>query len=59
MDRDNKTLFSIEVVSLWNVVRLRRLILNDKNLESIKRVLFPTTQTQLRSSLGIHNVYRG
>jgi len=48
----------IEVVSLWKVVRARRLIVNEKNLESIKRVSFPMTKTQLRSSLGIHNVYR-
>ena len=54
----NSHLFSMEVLSLWNVVRPRRLIVNEKNLDSIKRVLFPKTQTQLRSSLGIHNVYR-
>jgi len=48
----------IEVVSLWNVFRPRRLIVNEKNLESIKRVVFPKTEIQLRSSLGIHNVCR-
>jgi len=31
---------------------------NEKNLKAIKKAVFPKTQTQLRSFLGMCNVYR-
>jgi len=51
-------LFSNEVEYLGHVVRPGRLSVNEKNLKSIKKAVFPKTQTQLRSFLGICNVCR-
>jgi len=51
-------LFSSEVDNLGHVVRPGRLSLNEENLEAIKKAVFPKTQTQLRSFLGLCNVYR-
>jgi len=43
---------------LGHVVRTRRLSVSEKNLKAIKKAVFPKTQTQLRSFLGMCNVYR-
>jgi len=51
-------LFSNEVEYLGHVVRPGRLSGNEKNLKAIKKAVFPKTQTQLRSFLGMCNVYR-
>jgi len=52
-------LFSKEAEYLGHVVRPGRLKVNEKNLKAIKKAVFPKTQTQLRSFLGMCNVYRG
>jgi len=49
-------LFGIEVENLGHVVRPGRLSVNEKNLKAIKKAIFPHTQTQLRSFLGMCNV---
>lgn len=51
-------LFSNEVEYLGHVVRPGRISVNEKNLKAIKKARFPETQTQLRSFLGMCNVYR-
>jgi len=51
-------LFSNEVEYLGHVMRPERLSVNEKNLKAIKKAVFPKTQTQLRSFLGMCNVYR-
>ena len=51
-------LFSNEVEYLGHVVRPERLSVNEKSLKAIKKAVFPKTQTQLRSFLGMCNVYR-
>ena len=51
-------LFSNEVEYLGHVVRPGRISVNEKNLKAIRRANFPQTQTQLRSFLGMCNVYR-
>jgi len=51
-------LFSNGVEYLGHVVRPGRLSVNEKNLKIIKKAVFPKTQTQLRSFLGMCNVYR-
>jgi len=51
-------LFSNEVEYLGRVVGPGHLSVNEKNLKAIKRAVFPKTQTQLRSFLGMCNVYR-
>jgi len=51
-------LFTNEVEYLVHVVRPGRLSVNEKNLKAIKKASFPQTQTQLRSLLGMCNVYR-
>jgi len=51
-------LFSNEVEYLGHVVRPGRLSVNEKNLKAIKKAAFLKTQTQLRSFLGMCNVYR-
>jgi len=51
--------FSNEVEYLGHVVRPGRLTVNEKSLRAIKKAVFPKTQTQLRSFLGMCNVYRG
>jgi len=48
-------LFSNKVEYLGHVVRPGRLSLNEKNLKAIEKALFPKTQTQLRSFLGMCN----
>ena len=51
-------LFSNEVEYLGHVVRPGRLSVNEKNLKAIEKACFLKTQTQLRSFLGMCNVYR-
>ena len=51
-------LFCNEVEDLGQVVRPGRLSVNEKNLQAIKKAVFPKTQTQLTSFLGMCNVYR-
>ena len=51
-------LFSNKVEYLVHVVRPERLSVNEKNLKAIKKAVFPKTQTQMRSFLGMCNVYR-
>jgi len=51
-------LFSNEVEYLGHVVRPGRLSVDEKNLKAIKKAVFPKTQSQLRSLLGLCNVYR-
>jgi len=51
-------LFSNEFEYLGHVVRPGRLSVNEKNLKAIKKAVLPKTQTQLRSFLGMCNVYR-
>jgi len=50
-------LFSNEVEYLGHVVRPGRLSVYEKNLKAIKKAVYPRTQTQLRSFLGMCNVY--
>ena len=47
-----------EVEYLGHVVRPGRLSVNEKNIKAIKKASFPQTQTQLRSFLGMCNLYR-
>jgi len=51
-------LFTNEVEYLGHVVRPGRLSVDEKNRKAIKKASFPQTQTQLRSLLGMCNVYR-
>jgi len=51
-------LLSNEVEYRGHVVRPGRLSVNEKNLKAIKKAVFPKIQTQLRSFLGMCNVYR-
>ena len=51
-------LFSNEVEYLGHVVGPGRLSVNEKSPKAIKKAVFPKTQTQLRSFLGVCNVYR-
>jgi len=50
-------ILSNEVEDLSHVVRPGRLRVNEKTLKAIKKAVFPKTQTQLRSYLGMCNVY--
>jgi len=50
-------LFSNEVEYLGHVVRPGRISVNEKNLKAIRKAIYPKTQTQLRSFLGMCNVY--
>ena len=54
----NCHLFRDEVEYLGHVVRPGRLTVNEKNLKAIKKAVFPKTQTQVRSFLGMCNVNR-
>ena len=51
-------LCSNEVEFLGHEVRPGRLSVNEKNLRAMKKAVFTKTQTQLRSFLGMCNVYR-
>lgn len=51
-------LFSNAVEYLGHVMRSGRISVNDKNLKAIRKARFPRAQTQLRSFLGMCNVYQ-
>jgi len=51
-------LFSNEVEHLGHVIRPGRISVNEKNLKAIRKAIYPKTQTQLRSFLGMCNIYR-
>jgi len=51
-------LFSNEVEYLGHVIRPGRISVNEKNLKAIRKAIYPKTQTQLRSLLGMCNKYR-
>jgi len=52
------TWFSDEVEYLGNIVRPGQLHVHNKNFDALKHASFPTTKTQLKSFLGMCNVYR-
>ena len=52
------TWFSDEVEYLGHIVRPGQLHVHNKNLDALKHAKFPTTKTQLKSFLGMCNVYR-
>jgi len=51
-------LFSNEVEYLGHVIRPGRISVNEKNLKAIRKAIYPKTETQLRSFLGMCNIYR-
>jgi len=51
-------LFSNEVEYLGHVIRPGRISVNEKTLKAIRKTIYPKTQTQLRSFLGMCHVYR-
>jgi len=53
------TWFSDEVEYLGHIVRRGSLYVHTKNVDALKHAKFPTTKTQLKSFLGMCNVYRG
>ena len=50
--------FDTSVTNLGHVIRPGRLAVEKRNVVTIERALPPTNQTELRSFLGICNVYR-
>jgi len=52
------TWFSDEVEYLGHIVRPGQLHVHNKNVDALKHATFPTTKTQLKSFLGMCNVYR-
>jgi len=52
------TWFSDEVEYLGHIVRPGQLHVHNKNEDALKHAKFPTTKTQLKSFLGMYNVYR-
>jgi len=52
------TWFSDEVEYLGHIVRPGHLDVHNKNVDALKHAKFPTTKTQLKSFLGMCNVYR-
>ena len=52
------TWFSDEVEYLGHIVRPGQLHVHNKNFDALKHASFPTTMTQLKSFLGMCNVYR-
>jgi len=51
------TWFSDEVEYLGHIVRPGQLHVHNKNVDALKHAKFPTTKTQLKSFLGMCNVY--
>lgn len=51
-------LFTQEVEYLGHVVRPERISVNEKNTKAIRLAVYRETQTQLRSFLGMCNIYR-
>jgi len=52
------TWFSDEVEYLGHIVRPGQLHVHNKNVDALRHASFPTTKTQLKSFLGMCNVYR-
>jgi len=52
------TWFSDEVEYLGHIFRPGQLHVHDTNVDALKHTSFPTTKTQLKSFLGMCNVYR-
>jgi len=52
------TWFSDEIEYLGHIVRSGQLHVHNKNVDALKHAKFPTTKTQLKSFLGMCNVYR-
>jgi len=52
------TWFSDEVEYLGHIVRPGQLHVQNKNVDALKHAQFPTTKTQVRSFLGMSNIYR-
>jgi len=52
------TWFSDEVEFLGHIVHPGQLHVHNKNVDALKHAKFPTTKTQLKSFLGMCNVYR-
>jgi len=52
------TWFSDEVEYLGHIMRPGQLHAHNKNVDALKHGFFPTTKTQLKSFLGLCNVYR-
>jgi hypothetical protein len=50
--------FQSSVDYLGHIIYPGKLAVANKNIESIRKAIFPTTRTQLRSFLGMCNVYR-
>jgi len=58
LNLENCTWFSDEVEYLGHIVRSGQLHMRNKNVDALKHPKFPTTKTQLKSFLGMCNVYR-
>jgi len=58
LNLDKCTWFSDEVQYLRHIVRPGQLHVHKKNVNELKHASFPTTKTQLKSFLGMCNVYR-
>jgi len=58
LNEEKCTWFSDEVEYLGHIVRPGQLHLHKKNVNALKHAKFPTTTTQLKSLLGICDVYR-
>lgn len=52
------TFFSSKVDYLGHVIRPGKLAVEEKNTDAVKKFLFPASQTEMRSFLGMCNVYR-
>jgi len=55
---ENCTWFSDEVEYLGHIVRPGQLHVHNKNVDALKHAKLPTTKTQLKSFLGMCNIYR-
>jgi len=58
LNLEKYTWFSDEVEYLGHIVRPGQLHVHKKNVEALKHAKLPTTKTQLKSFLGMCNVYR-
>ena len=58
LNAEKCTWFSNEVEYLGHIVRPGQIHVHDKNVDALKHASFPTTKTQLKSFLGMCNVYR-
>jgi len=55
---EKSTWFCDEVEYLGHIVRPGQMHVHNKNVDALQHSKFPTTQTQLKSILGMCNVYR-